>query len=387
MALANTARFVVQSVAVGLVAALVLIYLLPGFGTRDVVQVVQAPPEPRGTPPPATAGGPQSYAGAVSLARPAVVNVSTARIVQRRNPLLDDPIFRRFLGEQHGVPRRRLESSLGSGVIVSPSGYVLTNHHVVDGAEEITVALLDGRSAAASVVGADPETDLAVLRVGLEGLPAVTFGDSEALQVGDVVLAIGNPAGLGHTVTMGIVSATGRSQLGLSTFENFIQTDAAINPGNSGGALIDARGRLVGVNTAIFSETGGSQGIGFAIPAALARDVMAQIIETGRVSRGWLGVEVHELTPELAESFGIADPRGVVVAGVLRRGPADRAGVEPGDVITEVQGTPVGSPRELLERVAQARPGTRIAVALVRGGAARRLEVPVDERPRAPAQP
>jgi serine protease DegS len=378
----DTLRFVIQSVAVGLTAALGLLLFLPSLAPRPVVELRQAPAEPHDHTPATPVAGPVSYADAVTAARPAVVNISTARVVtQRRNPLLDDPIFRHFFRNSPETPRQRLESSLGSGVIVSPQGYVVTNHHVVAGAEEIRVMLLDGRAAPASVVGVDPETDLAVLKVDLEGLPAVTLGDSEALHVGDVVLAIGNPVGLGHTVTMGIVSATGRSELGLSTFENFIQTDAAINPGNSGGALVDARGRLIGINTAIFSDSGGSQGIGFAIPVGIARDVVTAILERGHVSRGWLGVEVHDLTPELAESFGLGEPAGVVVAGIMRDGPAQRAGVEPGDVITFAGGQRMESQRQLLDTVSRILPGTTLELEVVRRGRTLRLRVPVGERP------
>ena len=386
MAFRNSVRFFLQSITVGLAAAIVLLFLLPRFGPRPVVEVVQAPPEIHGSrteaPTVAPERGPVSYADAVAAARPAVVNIYTARVVvQRPSALLQDPAFRHFFGGTSGGPHRQLESSLGSGVIISPQGYVLTNHHLVEGAEEIQVMLADGRSAAASVVGVDPETDLAVLKTTLDGLPAVTLGDSEGLRVGDVVLAIGNPFGVGQTVTMGIVSATDRSHLGLSTFEDFIQTDAAINPGNSGGALVDARGRLVGINTAIFSKSGGSQGIGFAIPVNLAKGVLAEIIGQGRVSRGWLGVEVHDLTPELAESFGLGDARGVVVAGVLRQGPAERAGIQPGDVITAVGETPVQSERRLLDAIARSHPGSQVPVSLVRSGRTLRVEVAVAERP------
>jgi Do/DeqQ family serine protease len=381
MALRDSLRFVLQSVTVGLAAAIVLLFLLPRFGQRPVVEVVQAPSRPEASA--ATPGqGPVSYADAVASAQPAVVNVHTARVVvQRPSPLLQDPVLRHFFGQPSDGPTQRIESSLGSGVIISAQGFVLTNHHVIDGAEEIQVMLADGRSAAATVVGVDPETDLAVLRVALDRLPAITLGDSEGLRVGDVVLAIGNPFGVGQTVTMGIVSATGRSHLGLSTFENFIQTDAAINPGNSGGALVDAHGRLVGINTAIFTKSGGSQGIGFAIPVNLAKGVLAEIIELGRVSRGWLGVEVHDLTAELAESFDLRDAHGVVVAGVLRQGPAQRAGIEPGDVITAVDGARVESQRQLLDTVARSRPGSRLQVDLVRTGRPLRVEVAVAERP------
>jgi len=387
MRLREILRFLLQVVTVGLAAAIVLMFLLPRLGPRPVVEVVQAPAHVDTPSVPSPAQGPVSYAQAVAAARPAVVNISTARhVVQRRNPLAEDPFFRHFFGDPGGEPRRRLESSLGSGVIVSPQGYLVTNHHVVEGAEEIRVTLLDGRTLAGAMVGTDPETDLAVLRLGLDGLPAITLGDSEGLQVGDVVLAIGNPVRLGHTVTMGIVSATGRQELGISTYENFIQTDAAINPGNSGGALVDARGRLVGINTAIFTESGGSQGIGFAIPVSVVREVLAAIIEQGRVSRGWLGIEVQDLSPELAQSLGLAESVGAVVAGVLRQGPAQRGGVEPGDVIVAVAGRPVANQRDLLEAVARARPGSRLAVDLVRQGAAVRVEVAVGERPPAATQ-
>ncbi|WP_309544660.1 trypsin-like peptidase domain-containing protein [Alkalilimnicola ehrlichii] len=255
-----------------------------------------------------------------------------------------------------------METSLGSGVILSENGHILTNNHVIQGAEQIEVMLNDGRTADARLIGADPETDLAVLAIELDNLPSITLGHSDALRVGDVVLAIGNPFGVGQTVTQGIVSATGRSQLGLSTFENFIQTDAAINPGNSGGALINARGELVGINTAIFSRSGGSHGIGFAIPAELAREVLISIIEHGRVIRGWVGIEVQPLTMPLAESFGLDSDAGVIVAGVLRNGPADQAGLRPGDVIHTIDDTPVDNAQSLLRLITARPPGTEITV-------------------------
>ncbi len=380
MGLRASARFVLQSVTVGLAAAIVLLFLLPRFGPRAVVELTQAPPQPPGLAAPRS--GLPSYADAVGAARSAVVNIHTGRtVVQRPNPLADDPVFRHFFGERQGPATRRHESSLGSGVIISAQGYILTNHHVIEGAEEIQVMLLDGRQAGAAVVGVDPETDLAVLKVGMEAVPAITLGDSDGLRVGDVVLAIGNPFGVGQTVTMGIVSGTGRSDLGLSTFENFIQTDAAINPGNSGGALVDASGNLVGVNTAIFTKSGGSQGIGFAIPVNLAREVATEIIERGRVSRGWLGVEVQDLTPEIAESLRVSGDHGVVVSGVLRRGPAQVAGIQPGDVITAVGNRRVDTQQQLLEAVARSRPGTRLPVEIVREGRPVAVEVSVAERP------
>jgi len=324
----------------------------------------------------------ESFHDAVGRAMPAVVNIFTSKEVRaQRAPLLSDPLFRRFFGDQFGGEPQRA-SSLGSGVIVSPAGYILTNHHVVDAADEIEVALSDGKKLLAKVVGIDPETDLAVLRVDAEGLPAISFGRSEALRVGDPVLAIGNPFGVGQTVTSGIVSALGRSGLHINTFENFIQTDAAINPGNSGGALVDANGDLVGINTAIYSRSGGSMGIGFAIPVSTAKTVLDQIVKSGAVTRGWIGVEVQEITPALAESFKLGDARGAIIAGVLRGGPADRAGVKPGDVLTAINGAPVSDPQVMLNLVAALQPGTRAQVQLRRQAERLEVEVTVGRRPK-----
>jgi serine protease DegS len=382
MAVYRRLTFLFQSITIGLAIAFLLLLWKPEIfelGT-PTVQVLEAPAGER------TRTGGLSFADAVGIAAPAVVNVNTRKMVQERaNPLFDDPVFRHFFGDSLGaVPRRRLETSLGSGVIISPQGYILTNNHVIDGAEEIQVSLRDGRTAAATVVGTDPEADLAVLKVSLSSLPTVVLGRSEDLREGDVVLAIGNPFGVGQTVTQGIVSATGRTQLGISTFENFIQTDAAINPGNSGGALINAAGELVGINTAIFSRTGGSQGIGFAIPVAIARGVMEQIIETGHVSRGWLGIEIQDLSPELAESFGMKGEKGVVVAGVLKSGPADKAGMQPGDVIRTIAGRPVNNVTAALDLIAQSRPGSRVSIEVVRDGRAVTIEAEAGERPLQP---
>lgn len=379
MAVYRRLTFLFQSITVGLAIAFLLLLWKPEIFElgAPVVQVLEAPAGERNR------SGGLSFADAVSVAAPAVVNVNTRKLVQERaNPLFDDPVFRHFFGDSLGpAPRRRLESSLGSGVIVSPQGYILTNNHVIEGAEEIQVSLRDGRTAAATVVGSDPEADLAVLKVSLPELPTVVLGRSEELREGDVVLAIGNPFGVGQTVTQGIVSATGRTQLGISTFENFIQTDAAINPGNSGGALINGAGELVGINTAIFTRTGGSQGIGFAIPVTVARGVMEQIIETGRVSRGWLGIEIQDLSPELAESFGLAGQHGVVVAGVLKSGPADRSGVQPGDVIRSIGGKPVPDVTAALNAIAQNRPGAQLDVEVIREGKAMVLKAVTGERP------
>ena len=327
-----------------------------------------------------------SYSDAVQRATPTVVNIFTSKEVRaQRHPLLNDPIFRRFFGDQLPDEAQRA-SSLGSGVIVSTSGYVLTNHHVVEAADEIEVALPDGKKLLAKLVGNDPETDLAVLRVDSENLPAISFGSSETLRVGDVVLAIGNPFGVGQTVTSGIVSALGRTGLGITTFENFIQTDAAINPGNSGGALIDASGSLVGINTAIFSRSGGSMGIGFAIPVSTAKMVLDQIVKSGSVTRGWIGVEVQEITPPVAESFKLDNTRGALIAGVLRGGPADKAGVKPGDVLLEVQGRPVADPAGMLNLIAALAPGQAAKIRLKRQGQSVDANITVGRRPKPQAR-
>jgi Do/DeqQ family serine protease len=338
------------------------------------------PPPAPSAPPPAAAARGESLHDAVARAMPSVVNVFTSKEVPR-SPLLNDPLFRRFFGEQLGEEAQRA-TNLGSGVIVSPAGYILTNHHVVEAADEIEVALPDGKKLLAKVVGIDPETDLAVLRVNAERLPAIGFGKSEQLRVGDTVLAIGNPFGFGQTVTAGIVSAIGRAGLGISTFENFIQTDAAINPGNSGGALVDAHGDLVGINTAIYSRTGSSSGVGFAIPVSTARMVMDQIIRSGSVTRGWIGVELQQITPALAESFRLGDTRGVLIAGVLRGGPSDKAGVKPGDVLTAVNDTPVADPQGMLNAVAALQPGSSARLKLQRQSQALELTVTVGRRPK-----
>jgi len=322
-----------------------------------------------------------SYSDAVRKAVPAVVNIFTSKEIKTpRHPFLDDPLFRHFFGDRLEEEPQRA-ASLGSGVIVSPKGYILTNHHVVEAADEIEVALIDGKKLKARAVGSDPETDIAVLQVEGGVVPAITFGDADALRVGDVVLAIGNPFGVGQTVTMGIVSALGRNQLGINTFENFIQTDAAINPGNSGGALIDTAGNLVGINTAIYSRSGGSLGIGFAIPASSARQVMEQIIQTGGVTRGWIGVEAREITPEMGESFRLGTTAGVLIEGVLRGGPAERAGLKPGDVLIAIEGKPVKDPNSMLNLVAALVPGKPASVRLRRDNKDVDLQVAVGKRP------
>ncbi|WP_421881864.1 S1C family serine protease [Methylibium sp.] len=330
---------------------------------------------------PAAAGG-SSYAAAAKRAAPAVVSVITSKTPTARDPRAADPWFRYFFGD----PDSQAQSGVGSGVIVSPDGYVLTNNHVVERMDDIEVVLSDGRRTKADVIGTDPEADLAVLRIKLDKLPSVSFGDSDVLQVGDVVLAIGNPFGVGQTVTSGIVSALGRNQLGINTFENFIQTDAAINPGNSGGALIDAAGNLMGINTAIYSRSGGSLGIGFAIPVSTARQVMEGLIKDGQVTRGWIGVEPRDLTPEIAETFNLKVSQGVLITGVLQNGPASEGGLRPGDVVVKVADTPVGNTSQLLNVVASLKPRTTARLVVQRGDSEVTLKVIVAQRPKAPRQ-
>jgi serine protease DegQ len=323
-----------------------------------------------------------SYSDAAKKAMPAVVNIFTSKETQANTPpFMDDPLFRHFFGDQFNEQPQH-ENSLGSGVIVSPEGLILTNHHVIESADEIEVALADGRTAPARVVGSDPETDLAVVKVDMKNLPSITFGHSDQLNVGDVVLAIGNPFGVGQTVTQGIVSALGRNHLGINTFENFIQTDAPINPGNSGGALIDAEGNLVGVNSAIYSRSGGSMGIGFAIPVSLAQQIMEQIIRQGSVTRGWIGIEAQDITPELAESFKLREARGALIAGVLRGGPADKAGVKPGDILLEVNGRIVMDSAGMLNLIAALKPEHPATLKVVRDQAELNLSVLIGKRPR-----
>lgn len=324
-----------------------------------------------------------TYADAAAKSLPSVVNIFTSKQVRaQRNPMMDDPFFRRFFGDRSAAENRpQRVSNLGSGVIVSEDGFVLTNHHVVEAADEIQVALPDGKTLNAEVVGTDPDTDLAVLKVARKGLPAITFAKSDSQRIGDVVLAIGNPFGVGQTVTMGIVSALGRSHLGINTFENYIQTDAAINPGNSGGALVDGAGNLVGVNTAIFSRSGGNLGIGFAIPVSIVRQVMQEIISHGAVTRGWVGIEVQEISPEIAESFALKSTAGALIAGVLRSGPADRAGIHPGDILLAVGGKPVTDSSSLLNLIAALPPGKIVQLRLMRAQTEMQLMVTVEKRP------
>ncbi|SEF76905.1 Do family serine endopeptidase [Thauera chlorobenzoica] len=374
-----------QAVTVSVAVLFVVNTLRPEWlrdtAPASVVAILEAPAGAERTP----AAG--SYAAAAQRSMPAVVHVFTSKKGRsQRHPLLDDPLFRHFFGERLPNAPEQRESGLGSGVIVSPEGYVLTNNHVIETADAIEIALNDGRQFPARLVGRDPETDLAVLHIEADaGLPAITFSAGDSLTVGDVVLAIGNPFGVGQTVTMGIVSALGRKQLGINTFENYIQTDAAINPGNSGGALVDSTGHLVGINTAIYSRSGGSLGIGFAIPVSIARNVLEQIVATGEVTRGWVGVEIQDLTPELAESFGYRDVEGALIAGVLRGSPADRAGIRPGDVLVGLDDKAVRDPKSMLDMVAALPPGQRAVFHIRRGTQKLELAVEVGRRPTPPA--
>ena len=365
-----------QSVTVLLAAYFVVATLQPDWLQRGAtrsgagISLIQAPSSTSAQP----AAG--SFSGAARKAAPAVVSINTSKAV--RHPRSNDPWFQFFFGDQG----TQAQTGLGSGVIISPDGYILTNNHVVEGADEIEVTLTDSRRARATVIGTDPETDLAVLKVQLDKLPVIVLGDSDRLDVGDQVLAIGNPFGVGQTVTSGIVSALGRSQLGINTFENFIQTDAAINPGNSGGALVDVNGNLMGINTAIYSRSGGSMGIGFAIPVSTAKLVLDGIVRDGQVTRGWIGVEPNELSPELAQTFGVKATEGVIITGVLQGGPAAVAGVRPGDVILSVEDKATNNVSQLLTAVASLKPGSAASFALQRGDARLEVSVVPGTRPR-----
>ena len=370
-----------QAVTVSIAALFVVQTLKPDWLGGPIAPAVVALQEAA----PANTAEPRrnalSYADAAKKALPSVVHIYTSKQVKSpRHPFADDPVFRHFFGDRFNQPQR--QSGLGSGVIVSTEGYILTNNHVVEGMDEIEVATHDGRRFAARIAGMDPESDLAVLQIKADGkLPAVTLAPAESLRVGDVVLAIGNPFGVGQTVTHGIVSALGRTHLGINTFENFIQTDAAINPGNSGGALVDGAGNLVGINTAIYSRSGGSLGIGFAIPVSVARSVMEEIIKSGTVTRGWIGVEAQEITPELAESFKLPATQGAIIAGVMRGSPADRAGIRPGDVLLAVGGKAVRDPQGMLELIAALAPGGSARFRLRREAKDVDVDVVIGKRP------
>lgn len=327
-----------------------------------------------------------SYSIAVQKAMPSVVNIFTSKKapVNPHQKYLDDPAFRQFFGDQFDDPETQAqpETSLGSGVIVSKQGLILTNNHVVASADEIEIAMADGRKLSAKVVGTDPDTDLALIKIEADNLPAITFASSDNLNVGDVVLAIGNPFGVGQTVTQGIISALGRNHLGINTFENFIQTDSSINPGNSGGALINTDGSLVGINSAIYSRSGGSMGIGFAIPATLARQVMDQIAGEGNVTRGWIGIEAQDITPELAESFKLPSAEGALIAGVLANSPAQRAGLRAGDVLLTIDSKPIADTSNMLNLIAALTPNKKVTFKIARAEQRLNITVLIGKRPK-----
>lgn len=346
-----------------------------GSGARGAISLFETPAPAAGEIPPG------SLRAAAQKASSAVVSINTSKAAVK-NPNANDPWFRFFYGDQGDEP----QGGLGSGVIVSPEGYILTNNHVIEEADEIQVFFNDGRKAPAKVIGTDPDSDLAVLKVEMDKLPTIVLGNSDSLQVGDQVLAIGNPFGVGQTVTSGIVSALGRNQLGINTFENFIQTDAAINPGNSGGALVDTNGNLLGINTAIYSRSGGSMGIGFAIPVATAKQVLEDIVKDGKVTRGWIGVEPNDLSAELAETFDVKTKEGVIITGVLQNGPAAQAGIRPGDVIVSIAGKPVPDVTQLLSLVSSLKPGTEASFVVQRKDETLKLKLTPGVRPKPKAQ-
>jgi len=380
-------------ILIGVVVASDLGWLPFGHAVPDS-PVKPVPLAQTAVPTSASLSGDRNFVSVAKAVKPAVVNIFTTRTTKggegpHAMPF-DDPFFRRFFGEEFfrrfEVPRERKERSLGSGVIVDPKGLIITNNHVVSKADEIKVLLSDKREFKAKLIGTDTKTDLAVLKIETEGLHTIPWADSDKLEVGEFVLAVGNPFGLNQTVTLGIVSAVGRASMGIAEYEDFIQTDAAINPGNSGGPLVNARGELVGVNTAIFSQSGGNMGIGFAVPSNMARSILEQLVKTGRVVRGWLGVSIQDMSPELASQFGVAEPKGVLVSDVLDGSPAKRAGLERGDVIVEFDGKTVENPTQLRNAVAQTVIGKKATVKFIRDKGARSVEVTITEQPKTVAQ-
>lgn len=362
MNIKQTLTFIAQSIVIGLAAAAIVLLLAPESLRSGAGKPVD------------------SYHTAIEAAAPAVVNVYSGNTyTQPKNPILQDPLFRRFFGESEENTEKRIDSK-GSGVIMDGNGYILTNAHVIQGAEEIYVTLRDGRETIARTIGIDNDTDLAVLQIGLENLPVIPVGDSDQLQVGDVVMAIGNPYDFGQTVTQGIVSATGRKRLGITTYDNFIQTDADINPGNSGGALISSHGDLVGINTAIYTTTGGSQGIGLATPVNIAIEVMRQLIANGRVVRGWIGIQAQPLPADIAETMGLMQG-GVLVSGVLQGGPADSAGIIPGDVLIKIEDQNITDPRQAIDTIAKLAPGSEVGLTIARGWKELKINAVVVQRP------
>lgn len=385
-----------RSFKIGIIAGLFLfigvaigaVFVLRMDGSASTTSTALAASESQTPPIGNIAAGP-NFVPIVKEALPAVVNISTTRVIksqgqQMGSPFPDDPFFRQFFGDQffHNfrIPRERRENALGSGVIVDPDGYIITNNHVVAKADTIKVILGNNREYKAKVIGTDPKTDIAVIKIDAKNLPVIPWGDSNKLQVGEYVLAMGNPFGLNQTVTMGIVSAVGRANVGIADYEDFIQTDAAINPGNSGGALVNTKGQLIGINTAIFTRSGGYMGIGFAIPSDMARDVMNQLIKHGRVIRGWLGVSIQDVTPELAKNFGLAEPHGALVGEVIRNSPAARAGIKTGDVIVGYDGQNVDSPTTLRNLVADTPVGKEVEVKLIRNRKTESIRVKIAEQ-------
>ncbi len=381
MSIKTLLSFIFQSVLVGLVAAVLILMLRPELMDSDDGDSATGTASPASEAINFTTAGPVSYHEAVQKTAPAVVNVLAITITPvQTNPLLEDPVLQDFFGtESQDLPKTRRDENYGSGVILNEKGYILTNMHLIREADEIQITLRDGRQTNATVIGTDPATDLAVLKIDLDDLPTISIADSTSLRIGDVVLAIGNPYGFGQTVTQGIVSATGRNRLGITTFEDFIQTDAAINPGNSGGALVDAAGELIGINTAIISNTGGSQGMGLATPVHIASNVMQQLIEKGHVTRGWLGIEAQIVPPDSIPP-DIADG-GVMIAGVMNDGPADKVGMQPGDIIISILDEAVTEPEQAIRQITSIDPGTTITVKVLRGWEVLEFSPTVTQRP------
>lgn len=384
MKLIKAAGFLFQFGLIGLALAVLYLFAASDRSKDEILAFLSGDnPPSQSLPVAGSSGAVLSYAAAVASSASSVVTIYTSKTVEEKpHPLLDDPVFSQLFGDQlERRQRSHSETNLGSGVIIGSEGYILTNQHVIDGADEILISLADGRGSQAVLIGEDKDTDIAILQIPMSGLNGIRVADSRRLRVGDVVLAIGNPLNVGQTVTMGIVSATGRNRIGLNTFENFIQTDAAINPGNSGGALVNARGELIGINTAIFSQTVGAQGIGFAIPISLALDIMQQIIEFGAVTRGWLGVEGTEISARAARATGNPGIKGALIAGVFINSPADMAGIRAGDIVVAVNGNPVLGIRDLLDQITLHRPGEQIQVEIFRGTQKLNLDMKVTQRP------
>ena len=365
--------FMFTSAAAGIATAVVVLLFWPGLLQQDgaALNLNTSPSVNNG------------WADAVALAEPSVVNIYTSKITREEgDPLFRNPLVQHYFGDPRGKPKLQRRNNLGSGVVVDPNGYILTSNHVIKDADDIFIGAEDQPQVPARVVGIDPDTDLAVIQAAGKDLPPARLGNSAELRVGDIALAIGNPFGVGKTVTQGIISATGREGLGLATFEDFIQTDAAINLGNSGGALINAQGEVIGINTAILSNSGGSHGIGFAIPINLARQVMKQIIKHGRVIRGWIGASGSDLTPAMAAAMGLAQgTTGVLLSGILEDGPADKAGIMPGDIIQRINGKPVKNAQEVMNAIAVASPGTTMDMRILRGNKNMDVKLTVAERP------